>query len=319
MAFARAGIDKIVLCAKGTIATSPTHVIPGGLRGKTSLVIKDVGDREESRERFMQRGVLFTLEETPLYQPTLLNLMNIISQYMPDGGCDAEITARPQVAGVTGGCFQFKGTSNQHLGIGFKYEMSRARRVLAVKLGAQFSKAAAKALIDGSDAATPATFSTVTNAGIDYTKQRIPWLAFTHATFGYNEIIDYSFTLENVKDADNDLEEREISQMVKATLMYKFKSATIANIVAEMAEAEGVAINFQQDTSAASATFEKFVFNQYTLTKEAERKVADSERNLTLTYTGTIPLNNITASYTTVNGGGTTEDGTEGGTITFAN
>ena len=284
-------------------------------------MFKDVGDREESRERFLQRGVLITLEETPLYQPNLLNLMNIISQFLPDGGADAEIKARPQSTGVDGGCFQFggAGTTNQFLGIGFKYECSRKKRALLIKGMLQVSKAAANALINASDSNTPATLG-LTAAGIDFTKQRNPWLKYT-TILGctYADILDYSFILESVKEKENDLDEREISQAVRATLMYKFRSATIANMVSETAEAEGIAINFQQDTSDASTTYEKFVFNQYTLTKEAERGIGDDERNMTLTYSGVIPIGNISATYTALTGGGTSADGTEGGTVTFSN
>ncbi len=325
MAQARYGIDQIVFCTKGTLLAvlpaTPTKVIAGGFRGKTKLTFKDVGDNDEARGRFMQRGVLITMDETPLYQPNLLNLMNIISQFLPDGGADAEIKARPQSSGVDGGCFQFSGagTTNKHLGIGFKYEMSKKRRALLIKAMLQLSKADASALIDAADSNTPATFSGVTNYGQDESKRRIPWLNFTNATFSYADILDYSFILESVKDKDNDLEEREISQMIKATLMYKFRSATIANIVAEMAETEGIAINFQQDTSAAAATYEKFAFAANVLHKEGERTIGDEERNLTLTYSGLIPIGNISAAYTALVGGGTSADGTEGGTVTITN
>ncbi len=325
MAFRRVGIDQIVFCKKGTLLAvlpaTPTNVIAGGLRGKTKLTIKDVGNNDESRGRFMEIGKLFTLDETPLYQPSLLNLMNIISQYLPDGGADAEIKMRPQSSGVDGGCFQFSGagTTNQHLGIGFKYELSKKRRALLIKGMLQLNPTLAAALVNAADSNTPVTFSGVTNYGIDETKRRFPWINFTNSIFGYNEILDYSLILESVKDSENDLNEREISQMVKATLTYKFNSATIANLVSRMAEAEGLAINFQEDTSAASATYEKFVFNQYVLHKEATAELGDDVGNDTLVYSGLIPIGNISAAYTALVGGGTSADGTEGGTITFSN
>lgn len=319
MAYARIGIDQVVFCTKGTMLTTPTKVIPGGLRGKTNLVIKDVGNTDESRERFMRRGRLFTIEEVPLYQPNLLNLMDIITQYLPDGGADCELKARPQSSGVDGGCFQFSGagSTNQHLGVAFKYECSKNKRALSIKAMVQLLPDAAKTLVDASDSNTPAVFSSVTDAGIDFTKRRNPWLNATALPFTYADLADYSFVLESVKDDENDLEEREISQMVRATVTYKFRSATIANIVTEMAYAEGLSLTFQQDTAAA--TFEKFVFNTNVLTQENEVRIGDSERNVTLKFTGLIPTGNISASYTAPNGGGTSADGTEGGTITCAN
>ena len=327
MGFARYGIDKMVFCAKGTMLTSPTHVIAGGLRGKTKLTFEDVGDNEESRERFMHRGVLVTLDETPLYQPNLLNLMNIITQYLPDGGADAEITARPQSAGVDGGCFQFSGVAGpgagelaKHLGIGFKYELSKRKRALSISARVEIRPNEASVLIDAADSNTPATFSTVTNAGINFTKRRNPWLSLTsHLGNTHEDIEDYSFILESVKDKENDLRDREISQMVRATLMYKFKSATVANMVTEMAEAEGVAMTFQEYTPPGILTFEKFVFNANVLTSQNTKVIGDDERNMTLKYSGLIPIGNISASYTTANGGGETETGADGGTITFAN
>lgn len=318
MVFSRYGIDQIALCTKGTLATTPTKIIPGGLRGKTGLRFKDFGDEDESRGRFMQRGVMITVDEFPIYQPNLLHLKNIIEQYLPDGGCDVEIKARPQSSGVDGGCFQFKGANNQHMGVGFKYVMSKKQRALLLRNMLLLSNADAHALVNAADSNTPATLG-LTAGGINESVRRIPWLSFSHATFNYNEIEDYSFTLESVKDKENDLEEREISQMVKATLMYKFKSATVGNIVAEMTEAQGIAINFQQDTSAASATYEKFVFNQYVLSRQGDRFIHDDERNLTLTYSGLIPLGNFAFSFTALNGGGTSADGTEGGTVTISN
>ena len=316
MAFARYGIDQIALCTKGTLATTPTKIIPGGLRGKTGLRFKDIGDEDESRGRFLQRGVMITIDEFPIYQPNLLHLKNIIEQYLPDGGCDVELKARPQSSGVDGGCFQFKGASNQHMGIGFKYEMSKKRRALLIRNMLMLSKTAAKTLIDAADSNTPASLN-LTAGGIDESFRRIPWLNFTHNTFSYADIEDYSFTLESIKDKENDLEEREISQALKATIMYKFRSATITNMVSEMVESQGVALSFQQDTGAS--TFEKFSFAQYVLSKQGDRFVHDDERNLTLIYSGIIPIGNISFSFTTQNGGGSTQDGTEGGTVTISN
>jgi hypothetical protein len=317
--FSTVGIKHIAACKKGTLENSPENKVILGTRNNEELNIIDI-TQDDVRERPM---VIKRRFETPMIesrQPSLQHLQAIFSTYRADQGCDLEILAEPQASGVDNGCFQF--TGDNYVGVKGMYQMDPEKRILGVQFGVSLEPLTAKALVDASDSATPATLGITTN-GIDTAKERYPWPVLSTATFkpasvfDPSELLDYSLLLEELGE-DEKLNGRFIGDWIKATLMFKFKNASIAAMVSDMADAAGITISFQQDTSAASATFEKWVFNQYVLRKKVERKIEAKERYIMQTYTGKFPKANLAFSFTALNGGGTSANGTEGGTVTVS-
>ena len=317
--FAQPGIKHIAMCDKGTLLTSPTNIVILGTRNNEELNINDI-EISDVRERPLITKVRF---ETPMLenrQPQLNHLEDLFKTYRAAQGCDAEILCEPQSSGSDGGRFQFGGTN--YLGYKAQYEINPEKRVLGVQFGVSLDPITAKALIDASDSNSAASLS-VTNNGINPAQERFPWITASTstfkpaATFEPEELLDYSMLLEEVGEEDK-LKGRFIGDYIRATLMFKFRNATIANMVADMADSAGVSISFQQDTSGSSATFEKFVFNQYVLRKKVERKIEAKERYIMQTYTGIFPRGNMAFSFTTVNGGGSSQTGAEGGTVTVS-
>lgn len=313
------GIRTIALCDKGTLLTSPTNIIVFGSRNNEELNINDVSENDV-RDRPLTTKVRFETPYLESRQPQLNHLEDLFKTYRDAKGCDAEILGEVQSSGVDGGCFQFAGAN--YMGYRAKYEITPKKRVLAVQLGVSLEPLTAKALIDASDSNTPATLG-ITNLGIDTDQIRYPWPAITTATmkpastFDPADILDYSLLLEE-EGEEEQLNGRFLGDWVKATLMFKIKGLSVASMVADMVEAAGVAISMQHDTALASATYEKFVFNQYVLNKTRQRTINNKERHVIQTYTGKFPKGNMAFSYLVGVGGGTSADGTEGGTVTVS-
>jgi hypothetical protein len=317
--FAAPGIKHIAMCDKGTLATSPTNIVILGSRNNEELNINDV-EQSDVRERPM---IIKRRFETPLIenrQPQLNHLEDLLKTYRDVQGCDVEILCEPQTTGVTGGCFQF--TGDNCMGYKTTYEITPDKRVLGIQFGVSLPPATAQTLIDAADSATPATLG-ISNNGFIPAQERFPWPKLGTSTFKPasvflpEELLDYSFLLEEVGD-DEKLNGRFISNWVRATLTFKFANATVAAMISDMNDSAGVAITFQQDTSGSSATYEKFSFAQYSLRKSVERKIEAKERYILQKYTGLFPKANLAFSYLVGVGGGSSADGTEGGTVTFS-
>lgn len=313
------GIRTLAVCKKGTLLTTPANIVVFGTRNNEELSWKDVPENDV-RDRPINTKVRF---ETPMLesrQPCLLDLKNLLTVLRADQGCDAEILGEIQSSGVDGGCFQF--TTTNYIGFRARYEITPKKRVLGLQLGVSMEPLTAKAFVDASDSNTPATLG-VTNLGIAPSKERYPWPNITTATmkpvstFDPADLLDYSLVIEEDGE-DEPLNGRFIGEYIKATLMFKLRGLSIANAVANMAEAGGVAISMQHDTSAASATYENFVFNQYVLRKSNEYMINNKERHIIQTYTGKFPKGNMAFSFLVGVGGGTSADGTEGGTVTVS-
>lgn len=309
------GIKQIAACTKGTLATTPTKLIMGGLRNTINLKYEDIGVTDEARDRLLVTHKRFTTDEIKIYQPSLLKLQHITSQYVPDGGCDLEVLCYPLSSGADNGCFQFVGSGNTHMGLKWRLVMSNTERFLGLTYGVKLRKAAAEALINAADANSPMTTG-IQNYGIDPAAFRAPWLYDDiGGVFGLESIKSYSLIIEGDGDEAGDLEERYETKKVKVTLELLCKNPTVANMVSDANEAAGFSFNFRENNT--DSAFDKFAFNQYVLHKKSEA-VIGADRYIKQVYSGSVPLGNLAYSFTTANGGGTSQDGTEGGTLTFS-
>jgi len=287
----------------------------GGLRSGFNLKYEDIGVNEEARDRLLVTHKRFTTDEIKLYQPSLLQLQHITGQYVPDGGCDAEILCYPISSGVDNGCFQFLGSGNSHMGLKWRLVMTNAERYLGITLGVKLRKGAAEALINAADANTAMTTG-ISNYGIDPASFRMPWLYDDiGGVFGLDAIKTYSLIIEGQGDEQGDLEERYETKKVMVTLELVCKNQSVANMVSDAQESAGFSFSFRQNNT--DTAFDKFTFNQYVLTKKSEATIGQ-DRFIKQTYAGSVPLGNLSYSFTTANGGGVSQDGTEGGTLTFS-
>jgi hypothetical protein len=309
------GIKQIGFCKKGTMATSPANVFLSGLRNLVNLKIEDIGITDEARDRLLVTHKRFTTDEIKLYQPNLLHLQHITGQFCPDGGADMELLTFPISSGVDNGCFQFLGAGNTHMGLKWRYVMNQSERFLGITPSVKLGKDAAIALINAADACTPFT-SGVSDYGVDPTAQRYPWLNDDiGGVFGLEGIKEYSCVLEGIGDENGDLEERFETKKVMATVTLLCKNPSVANMVSDANEAAGFSFSFRQNNT--STAFDKIAFNQYVLHKKSEVTVG-ADRLIKQVYSGSVPLGNLGYSFTTANGGGTGQTGTEGGTLTLS-
>lgn len=313
MSFNKVGINQIFLCDKGTLLTSPTSKIILGLRPAATLNITPFNPIKDYRERSLRNRLNFKVS-AKTFQPNLLMLSNILTAFVPDGGCDAELLAVPQSTGADGGCFQFNGNDN-FIGIDFDYIFSNTERALGIDLELSKEYLSAKAIIDASDANTPATTGS-SSYGIDFAVQRHPWVVLSDATFSKDELLNYSFSMKS--QGEKSYDNRTIIDYIMFRVELTFKAATIPNIVTVLARDQSPALVFQEDTSLASATYEKFSFAAGALSLVNEVEIGDNNRFIKLIYEGKVPVGNISFEFTTAKGGGTSQTGTEGGTVTVA-
>lgn len=312
---AKVGINQIGLCKIGTLLTTPTNIINLGLRPAATLNVDPFETSKDFRDRELRNRSNFKIS-AKTHQPTLKALMDIISTYYGDGGADVELKSVPQSSGADGGCFQFNGTTN-YMGVDFEYLLTSKERTLGLTLEYAPTFLEAKAIIDASDSNTPASLGS--DYGINLSLQRYPWLASISDgvdTYNLDELVDYSMSIKPM--GDRDLNNRIIPDYISFMIEITTRRSRISDVVASMAGSLMPSLTIQHDTSLSSATYEKFTFAAYALSKMQAVNIGDEKRFMKLTFAGKVPLGNISSSFLVGAGGGTSADGTEGGTITIA-
>lgn len=317
MSIAKVGINQIGIAKKGTFATSPTNITLIGLKPPGTLKITGLDGGDDGFGRPLLNKTNFAIS-CATHQPSMLKLDDAINQYCADGGADVELLAKPQTTGVTGGCFQLAGAT-QNMGVKFEYLFSSKERRMNYDLEVALPYADAKTLIDGADAATPESLGA--DYGVDRSKQRYPYLAtFTiggSAVFANNEIKSYLCRITGDGDK-SELDNRTTVDWFEIYLEIVGKGATISEIVAAMTAAQSnAAIVFQETT--ATSTFEKLSIAAGVLHEEhPDITIGDSERIMKRVLRGKVTGSQFAFAYTAPDGGGTSADGSEGGTCTIS-
>ncbi len=311
--FAKVGINRIGFAKKGSLLTTPTNIVLIGGKYPSELVITDHETEEDYRGR-PTRNKLNAKITAKSNQPNLLKLKNIIDVYCDEGGADAELLAVPQSTGVDGGCFQFLGASEKHIGIDFEYLMSNEERSLSVMAEVALEYPEMKSLIDAADNNTQAVWG-VTNNGVDLLLKRYPYFSelkiATVDIFAKDEYISYRMQLST--DSDKTIWNRNDVKYIKIEIEATGRKATIQSIVDRLNFSPYAEVVVKQMTGAT--TYEKFVFQAGVLTPKTEFKISDTERYSKITLMGKVPIKNFSYSFVALDGGGTSADGTEGGTV----
>jgi hypothetical protein len=312
--FANVGINQIAIVDKGTLLTTPAGIIALGLRTPSSLEFAPFNPITDYRDRDLRNMINARIQAKTL-QPTLAMLNNLFTYILPDRGGDVELLAVPQSSGVDGGCFQFNGNDN-YMGVEFDWIMNAKERTLAFDLQVALEFEEMKALIDAADSNTLVTLG-LSNYGIDFTKQKHPYIVLGDATFTKDELIDYNFSFKNI-GGERSLYNRLITDYIQIQFDFIVRAATISNIVTVLGRDQSPAVTIREDNNVGATLFDRFVCNANVLSLAADPiYIGDDKRYLKLVYKGKVPTGNVTLSYTTANGGNNS-DFTDGGTVTVA-
>lgn len=315
----KTGLKQIVFCDGNTIANDAATAMAMGIRAGASLkrgVYKPIKD---SLSRSWRNMVNFRVE-AETYQTTMLLLKKMIEWL--NGNVDAQILTNKQTSGASNGdCYIFKQAASTNLGLDFELMYNADKRSIKATLEGALNYAAAQALIDASDSATPYTFTgltpAITGAGEYQNYFRKPaFVSFEfpkETTVLYrDEIVErsYSIKTKSKKSVETNM---SIVDYLTYEITMKFRNASTAAQVAMMAKDNAPSL-YIKEQNPNTGCFDAFWFKEGTLTLDDEFEATDEERSQTVKFVGDVFLFNHCFTFNLAKGSDE-EDGTDGGTM----
>lgn len=295
MADARPGIRTFALATKGTLTTTPTNVVVGGLRNAGKLEVTPLNQLATQLNQFVPNLTNFKFESTT-FQASLTVLQNLHNLIM--NKCDAQLITVPQTSGAasSGGIFNFVG--DNYPGLGYEFEISKAQRSAKVML---------EVGVEGYQRDELFTQS-LTNTALDlsaygdglYVKDPTLYVPPAFITAKYNtndifakdELIDWKLVIKT-KNTGKSAYNRDRNNYYTITFEITGTDARISKI--QSAYSSGLA-NALEVTQRFDATHnDVFEFEAGVLHQRLDPvNIGDDDRNLKLVYEGDIPVGDIT-------------------------
>lgn len=313
MPYSAAGLKQIVMCNKGTLATTPVDPIALGIRKDAVLTINHFKQVEDYRKRKLRNYLNFKLEGESM-QPTVFTFKKLIDWL--NGNVDVQVVTQNQSASTKD---VFKFIAGKELGVDFEWTYNQDGRSCKITFERAFPFDDAKTFIDGADSASAVTFAGITDDGTDLTLYR----GFNPEKFekpsgtslGSTSLItvrSLNIKTENKKSIDN----MSIVDNLMITLEMTGREAAISDFVTRLNKGLLDSVVFQEKNGAT--TYDKFDFNSLVLSQSDEFMINDEERTLKIVLEGRVPIYAVSFLYGTSNGGDAADTkGTTGGTIKF--
>lgn len=310
-----AGLRRLVMCTAGTLGGTPGALIAMGLRGAAGLQITEFKQVEDYRKRKL-RNMLNIKVEAESLQPNLRMLNSLIS--FLNFNCDAEVTTQKQ-SSSTYDCFQF--TGNYLMGLGFEYGITGDKRYCKTALERAFEHSIGKTFIDTADATTMTSLSGITTPeGEDFSSYRPPNLTHFQSPSGTTimstpiSLVERSLTIKT--EAQKNYYNGDIVNFLNVELSLTSREASIAQIITLLSK--GLADTIEWKEANGTSTFDKYVINANTLTLTNEVKMDDENRTIKATFSGNVPLYDVSFTFaTTASGDVLSGTGIAGGTMTI--
>jgi len=166
MAYAAAGLKQIVMCNKGTLATTPVDPIALGIRKDAVLTINHFKQVEDYRKRKLRNMLNFKLEGETM-QPTIFTFKKLIDWL--NGNVDLQVVTQNQ---STSAKDVWKFNAGKELGIDFDWTYNQDGRSCKITFERAFPYSDAVTFIDAADSTTAVTFAGITDDGTDLTLYR---------------------------------------------------------------------------------------------------------------------------------------------------
>ncbi len=294
MGHSRAGIRTFALATKGTLTTTPTNVVVGGLRKSGKLEILPLNELKTQLNQFIPNLTNFKFESTTFQAmlTTLSNLHNLVLN-----GCDAQLITVPQTSGSlsSGGVFNFVG--DNYPGLGFEFVISKDERSAKIMLEVGVEDHQRDELLTQSLANTPLDLSAYGN-GLsvkDCSKYVSP--AFISAkynsqdVFAKDELMDYKLTIKT-KSTGKSAYNRDRNNYYSVIFEITGTDARISKLQSEYGLGRCLSLELKQRFDPD--TNDVFEFEPGVLHKREETTIGDDDRFLKVIYEADIPVGDVT-------------------------
>ncbi|BDQ03490.1 hypothetical protein [Ignavibacterium sp.] len=313
MPYAAAGLKQIVMCNKGTLATTPVDPIALGIRKDAVLSINHFKQVEDYRKRKLRNYLNFKLEGETM-QPTVFLFKKLLDWI--NGNVDLQVVTQNQSSTAKD---VWKFNAGKELGIDFDWTYNQDGRSCKISFERAFPYNDAVTFIDAADSTTSVTFAGITDDGTDLTLYRgaspDKFEKPAASSLGSSSLItvrQMNIKTENKKSIDN----LSLVDNLMVTLEMTGREAAIADFVTRLNKGMLDEVIFQEKNSGAY--YDKFMFNANVLSQTDEFVINDEERTLKIVLEGRVPIYSVSFLYGTPNGGDAADTkGTTGGTVKF--
>lgn len=313
MPYAAAGLKQIVMCNKGTLATTPVDPIALGIRKDAVLTINHFKQVEDYRKRKLRNMLNFKLEGESM-QPTVFTFKKLIDWL--NGNVDLQVVTQNQSSSAKD---VWKFNAGKELGIDFDWTYNQDGRSCKITFERAFPYADGVTFIDAADSTTAVTFAGITDDGTDLTLYRgsspDKFEKPAATSLGSSSLVtvrSMNIKTENKKSIDN----LSLVDNLMITLEMTGREAAIADFVTRLNKGMLDGVVFQEKNSGAY--YDKFDFNSLVLSQTDEFVINDEERTLKIVLEGRVPIYAVSFLYGTGNGGDVADTkGTTGGTVKF--
>lgn len=313
MPYAAAGLKQIVMCNKGTLATTPVDPIALGIRKDAVLTINHFKQVEDYRKRKLRNMLNFKLEGESM-QPTVFTFKKLIDWL--NGNVDLQVVTQNQSSSAKD---VWKFNSGKELGIDFDWTYNQDGRSCKITFERAFPYSDAVTFIDAADSTTAVTFAGITDDGTDLTLYRGSSpdkfekpAASSLGSFNLVTVRSLNIKTENKKSIDN----MSLIDNLMITLEMTGREAAIADFLTRLNKQQLDGVVFQEKNTGSY--YDKFDFNSLVLSQTDEFVINDEERTLKIVLEGRVPIYAVSFLYGTANGGDAADTkGTTGGTIKF--
>lgn len=313
MPYAAPGLNQIVICNKGTLATTPVDPIAFGIRKDAVMTINHFKQIEDYRKRKFRNLMNFKLEGETL-QPTVFLFKKLLDWVNANN--DMQVVTQNQSTSAKD-VWKFNGGKN--LGLDFDWTYNQDGRSCKITAEAAFPYNDAVTFIDAADSTTAVSFAGITDDGTDLTLFR----GFNPDKFEKPAgtslgAVDFIQTRSlNIKtESKKTIYNISIVNNLMITLEMVGNESSIADFVTRLNKGQLDSVVFQEKNSGAY--YDKFDFNANVLSQTDEMVINDEDRTLKITLEGRVPIYAVTFLYGTGNGGDAADTkGTTGGTIKF--
>ncbi|AFH47790.1 Hypothetical protein IALB_0076 [Ignavibacterium album JCM 16511] len=313
MPYAAAGLKQIVMCNKGTLATTPVDPIALGIRKDAVLSINHFKQVEDYRKRKLRNYLNFKLEGETM-QPTVFLFKKLLDWI--NGNFDLQVVTQNQSSSAKD---VWKFNAGKELGLDFDWTYNQDGRSCKISFERAFPYNDAVTFIDAADSTTAVSFAGITDDGTDLTiyrgaspdKFEKP-AASSLGSFNLVTVRSLNIKTENKKSIDN----MSIVDNLMITLEMTGREASISDFVTRLNKGMLDEVIFQEKNSGTY--YDKFMFNTNVLSQTDEMVINDDERTLKIVLEGRVPIYSVSFLYGTGNGGDATDTkGTTGGTVKF--
>lgn len=291
MAISRAGFNRIAIFNKDG---SVSNIITTNLREKASLTFTPVGEKDARNRQFrdfLKAKLEYPIRDIVAKAPYAGHRLYYLIQHAINGGVSAEIVSANDSASTYDGVFKF--FADNFLGLEFDYFIGSKKRGINITCERNFPHSVAQAIIDAAQLNTLETLGGLPLTQNDIGRYVAPQFEFITYNEGVStisltnaeEIVDRQLSIKTLVNNKNEMEIPFIDGF-EISLDITMRNATkaklqelygLANWCPKIVIREGNGENYEEHEFASGL-----------LSFSPETVIADDDRNIKLSLTGTV-------------------------------